>query len=242
MAKMKTGRMLNLDLRRCVENELHMRMRAAELTYRNAVSAAKKQREEFRDLGWGNPDGGYAYRSAIAAEREALESYRRALETFNNFLLYQKLPSPQRLLKPILTRAIDATGAQMGNIQAFDPHEESLVIKAQCGFKRPFLEFFASVHDEGGSTCGAALKAAQRVIVGDVTTSPIFAGTAALEVLLDAGVRACQSTPLLSPAGELVGMLSTHYGKPTQPTDRDFETIDQVAAQAAAFLMGCRRE
>lgn len=229
--------MLNLELRRYLENELHERAAAAKRIYRNAVSAAKEQRETFRDLGSSNPDGAYACRSAIAAEREATEAYRRALETFNNFLLFQKLPSPQTLLKPLLTRAIEDTGAQMGNVQVFEPREEALVIKAQCGFKRPFLDFFANVHDGPGSSCGAALKTARRVVVGDVNTSPIFAGTAALQVLLDAGVRACQSTPLFNPAGELVGMLSTHYDKPARPTARECAVLDELAAQAAAFLI-----
>ena len=43
----------------------------------------------------------------------------------------------------------------------------------------------------------------ERVIVEDVTTSPIFAGIPALKVMLSAGCRAVQSTPLLTRAGRL---------------------------------------
>jgi len=41
------------------------------------------------------------------------------------------------------------------------------------------------------------MQRGERVVVEDVTTSPVFAGTAALDVVLAAGVRAVQSTPLL---------------------------------------------
>jgi GAF domain-containing protein len=66
------------------------------------------------------------------------------------------------------------------------------------------------VRDEP-STCGTAARLGSRVIIEDVTQSKIFAGQAALKVLLDAGVRAVQSTPLLSSSGKLLGMISTHF-------------------------------
>lgn len=132
--------------------------------------------------------------------------------------------------------AIESTGADLGNIQILDVRQEALRIEAQWGFQQTFLDFFASVHDESGASCGAALKSARRVIVEDVRESGIFAGTTALEVLLDAGVQACQSTPLITPAGKLIGMLNTHYRKPTRPTNRDLGVIDQFAAQAAACI------
>src|SRR5215475_1869871 len=87
-------------------------------------------------------------------------------------------------LPTILTTAIDAaivlTGVDMGNVQLFDPALGALRIEAQRGFEPPFLEFFESV-DEGQAVCGMALARAERVIVEDVTKSPIFAGAPALD-------------------------------------------------------------
>ena len=57
----------------------------------------------------------------------------------------------------------------------------------------------------------------ERIIIEDVSASPVFAGTRALEMLLAAGVGADQSTPLFSRSGHLVGMLSTHYRTPRRP-------------------------
>ena len=139
-----------------------------------------------------------------------------------------------------LKLAADATGADMGTLQLFDRAGGVLIIKGNLGFTRPFLEFFARVQGHPGSCCGAALNAGRRVIVDDVIESPVFQGTPSLGILLNAGVRAVQSTPMVSKSGELVGMFSTHYRKPTLPSDRDLEIIDQLAAETATIIAARR--
>jgi PAS domain S-box-containing protein len=135
-------------------------------------------------------------------------------------------------LQEILDAAIGITSADMGNIQLLDSKLGRLRIAASCGFERPFLDYFDSVH-EGQASCGTAMARQERVIVEDVTFSPIFVGTPALDVLLAAGVRAVQSSPLVGRSGRLVGMLSTHYRAPGRPTDRDLRILDLLARQAA---------
>ena len=106
------------------------------------------------------------------------------------------------LLHEILDAAIEITGAQMGNIQLLEG--DVLRITAQRGFDTPFLEFFDAVHGDQAA-CGTALQRGERVIVDDVLNSPIFAGTPALEVMVAAGARAVQSTPLVSRSGRVLG-------------------------------------
>src|SRR5262249_47616101 len=127
------------------------------------------------------------------------------------------------------------TGADMGNIQLFDSSHEHLVIKAHRGFKQPFLKFFAVVKDQAAS-CGQAMETGTRVIVPDIETSAIFSGTSSLQMLLDAGVRAVQSTPLISSAGHLLGVMSTHYRRSGQPSPRQLRQLDLLARMAADFL------
>ena len=55
-------------------------------------------------------------------------------------------------------------------------------------------------------------------------------------VLLDAGVRAVQSTPLCSRSGILVGMLNTHYGAPHQFDQRESRILDLLVRQAADLI------
>lgn len=139
------------------------------------------------------------------------------------------------LLSRILAGAIEATRADMGNIQIYDPQSGHLHIRVHRGFHKPFLEFFNSV-DSGHAACGSALQAQARVIVPDIAHSPIFVGTRLLEVMLDAGVRAVQSTPLISRCGHLRGMLSTHHQTVTHPSENDLRVIDHFASWAAEIL------
>ena len=81
-----------------------------------------------------------------------------------------------------------------------------------------------------------ALQSAERVIVQDVTQSEIFAGQPSLDILLEAGVRAVQSTPLISSAGTAFGMISTHFSRPHRPNERDLRLMDLLARQAADYL------
>jgi len=141
----------------------------------------------------------------------------------------------QTLLESVVKTAMEITGAGQANVQVFDRPTRSLRIEAQYGFDSPFLKFFGCVHD-GHAACGTALERRERVIVEDVTASPIFRGTPALEVLLNAGVRAVQSTPLVSPSGSVLGILSTHWCLPWRPSRRELFRLDLLARSAAEWL------
>ena len=165
------------------------------------------------------------------ALRQSLEDLTRMQQVSTRLL---QAGDVSLLLHDILDVAIEITGAQMGNIQLLDG--DVLRIAAQRGFDRPFLEFFASVHG-AQAACGAALQRGERVIVDDVVNSPIFMGTPALDVMVAAGARAVQSTPLLSRSGRVLGMFSTHYRRaPQQPSERALRLLDILGRQAADLI------
>lgn len=141
----------------------------------------------------------------------------------------------QDLLTEIVEAAVIITNANMGNIQIYDERSSSLQIVAHSGFKKPFLDFFSTVYT-GQAACGAAMKLKERVIIEDITQSPIFMNTPSLEVMVEAGARAVQSTPLYSRQGRLVGMLSTHYNIPNRPDDQDLQLLDLLARQSADII------
>jgi GAF domain-containing protein len=111
-----------------------------------------------------------------------------------------------------------------------------LKIAAQHGFDQPFLDFFAEVDREDASACGAAMQMAGRVVVEDITESEIFSESPAAQVLLNEGVRAVQSTPLLSSEGNVLGMISIHFSQPHVPGQRELRLVDLLSRQAADFL------
>ncbi|MBV8336131.1 MAG: response regulator, partial [Alphaproteobacteria bacterium] len=168
--------------------------------------------------------GAAADLQAVSRLREVGEQCIRAANDFNE------------CLEIILDAAIAVTGADRGNIQLLDVASGALKIAAQRGFQQPFLDFFAKVDNGEGAACGTAMQSAERVIVEDVTRSEIFAGQPALDVLLEAGVRAVQSTPLISGAGNVFGMISTHFSEPHRPSERDLRLMDLLARQASDYL------
>jgi len=139
------------------------------------------------------------------------------------------------LLTQILAAAALNTGAPMGNIQLVQPETGELAIQAQLGFHRTFLEFFDCVAS-GHAACGVALQKQTRQLVEDVASCDIFYRSSSLEVLLDANVRAVQSTPLIGSSGNVIGILSTHYDKPRHFPDYELDVIDRYARSAVRII------
>lgn len=151
------------------------------------------------------------------------------------FVATQFAPSEARpMIEAALGAAVDSTSAARGNIQLVSP--EGLRIVTQIGFEKPFLDFFEVVERDTPSSCGPAHERAERIVVPQVSEHALFAGTPAAAVMEEAGARACQSTPLVSQSGEVIGMLSTHYETPHQPTPEELHVIDAIAQRASSWL------
>jgi signal transduction histidine kinase/ActR/RegA family two-component response regulator len=129
----------------------------------------------------------------------------------------------------------------MGNLQLYDTMSGKLTIVASRGFDQPFLEFWNTVH-EGKGACGTSLESMNRVIVEDVNLSPIFAGTPALDVQVQAGMWAVQSTPVISRSGKFLGVFSTHFETPGQPDERALRLLDLLARQTADIVERAQAE
>jgi PAS domain S-box-containing protein len=140
------------------------------------------------------------------------------------------------LLEEMLEAILAVARAPMGNVQLLDPATGELVQSVHRGLPASFLEYFARVRVDATTACGVAFQEGRRVILRDVTHSPVFAGTPAGRALEEAGVRALQSTPLRTRSGKLLGMISTHWPVPHRPTHRQLEVIDLLARQAADLL------
>jgi hypothetical protein len=151
-------------------------------------------------------------------------------------------PAPSRAVvmtcEQAVGQALRAAGADTGNLQLLDPASGVLRIVAQHGFGRRFLDFFEVVHDED-SACGTALAAGRAVWVPEVVTSPIFAGTPALEAMLEAGSQAVASVPVR--AGHpghrgMIAMMSVHYRRPTAWGEQERRRLETIAAATGQLL------
>ncbi len=145
----------------------------------------------------------------------------------------------QGLLQEVVEAAVASVGADQGILQLLEG--KSLRIVAQHGHDASFLKFFGSPETIPSLYCQAARRG-ERVVVPDVEESELFAGTESLPVLRAAGVRAVQSTPMVSRTGKSIGILSTHWSKPHSPDEQELLQIDLLVRQAADLIEGARAE
>jgi anti-anti-sigma factor len=142
------------------------------------------------------------------------------------------------ILEDTIDAAVVGADGDTVNAQLLDAPSRSLRIVAQRGFARPFLDFFEVV-DGTESACGAALADQGPVWVPDVTMSDIFAGSPALEAMLDANSLAVASIPVIVPTGELVAMFSVHRRRPGDWTPKQRAALAVLGREAGRSFAAC---
>ena len=123
--------------------------------------------------------------------------------------------------------------SEFASMQMLHPERGShgeLQLLAFRGFAPADAKRWEWVRAETWTTCGEALKTGVRVIVADTENSSYR------DVYHDTAIRSVQSTPLFSRQGALVGMLSTHWSRPYEPSPRDLRNLDILARQAADIM------
>jgi len=144
----------------------------------------------------------------------------------------------ESVVSGLLERGLDVCQSNFGNVQLMNWDDGYLQIKAQRGFQQEFLNFFECVKLSDCSACARALRNREPIIIEDVMLDPQFARYR--EILQRAGVRAVQSTPMLSTSGALVGILSTHFSTPHRPTDSQLRAVRDAAHWAANAIIRVR--
>jgi two-component sensor histidine kinase/CheY-like chemotaxis protein len=129
--------------------------------------------------------------------------------------------------------------SEVSTVQIFHPERGpagELRMLASRGLPPEGVRFFEWVRGDSGCTCGEALRTGKRAIAEDVATCAFMDGKPDRDVLLAAGIRAGQSTPLITRSGKLVGMISTHWAMPHRPSERDLRMFDILARPTADLI------
>jgi len=142
-------------------------------------------------------------------------------------------PDVESLLERALEGAMSLIGGDFGNVQLRNLAKGGLRIASQCGFGREFREYFAIVEDDS-SACGRAAQQRSQTVIADVNRDAVFAPHRAIAAA--SGFRAVQSTPLLDPAGRLLGVISTHYRRSHRPASQDLELMQWFGDHVGAAL------
>ena len=199
---------------------------------------------EMSDSGHQEPvdwDAAQARRRLAHALRIAAVSRERAAESKLNLWherLLDRMPHGRDgLLDCAVEAAISLASADFADIQLVHPRPGGLILAAQRGLQAPFLDFFHFVSD-GNTACGLAFKNRCSIDVDDITNSPIYSYQPAVEVLLDAGVNAVKSVPLIDSKHRMLGVLSVLYSQPRHHRANDLVRLQSLATMVADLLNG----
>jgi PAS domain S-box-containing protein len=145
-------------------------------------------------------------------------------------------------------KILDAAGAIMrsdfASMQMLYPERGKageLRLLASRGFTPEAEKLWEWVTYDTESSCAAALRGARRIIITDVKKAD-NPPAIARDVYLENDIHAMQSTPLFSRGGNVVGMISTHWRQPHEPSERDLRLFDIIARQAADLIERKRAE
>lgn len=146
----------------------------------------------------------------------------------------------QSFYDDLLDTVVGLLRADFASLQLLH-HDESgrpgqLELLTYRGFTQEAAEFWRWVTAESKSTCGRVLSEMTRVVVSDVETSELMAGSNDLAMFQKLGIRSLQTTPILSRSRKLLGAFSTHWHQPHVPTPTECRTLDKAARQAAEMM------
>jgi PAS domain S-box-containing protein len=169
-----------------------------------------------------------ALRDALATELLGMTR----LHEFSTRLLAET--NLQRLLEDVLDAIVALQSADLGILHLYNPETQTLEIVAHRGFETEFLQTVRDVGAESRTACGRALRERRRVIVEDVEADHAYGPYR--EVAIAAGYRAVQSTPMFSRTSQPLGVISTYFRLPQQPSDDVLQMTDLYARQAAEMI------
>jgi PAS domain S-box-containing protein len=186
------------------------------------------------------------------AEESLRESQERLAAELADSILLQAISAQmiqeecaEGLYEKILDVAISIMRSDYASMQMLYPERDQggeLRLLAFRGFNPDSAKFWEWVRTDSESTCGVALRTVRRVIVSDVEQCAFMAGTEDLATYLQTGIRAVQTTPLISRSGKLVGMISTHWRNRYEPLEHDLRILDVLARQAADLIERAQAE
>ncbi len=158
----------------------------------------------------------------------------KALQRISSRLIHEQ--NSDALYEDIVNAAVALMRADMGSLQMAGRDGESLRLLAWKGFHPDSAAYWGTVTGGTQSSCGGALVTGVRQVIPDIATSELVKGSDSHAEYVRSGIRAIQSTPLLSRDGRTVGMISTQWREPYVPGDRELRLFDVLARQAADVL------
>ncbi|HLJ10934.1 MAG TPA: PAS domain S-box protein [Planctomycetaceae bacterium] len=211
----KQGRVLDVSLTISPVRDSQGRIVAVSKIARD-ITASKRSEEALRSV-----------KDALAAQLADLQRLHEMSVRLS------ATPELQPILDETLRTASALDGADRGLLLLVDPETGRLCVSASLGLSEEFLQQIESLHPEN-APCGRCLREGRRVIVKDVENDPDFAPYR--DIARVGRFRAIHNTPLLTRSGKAVGVLTTYFCEPHEPSDRQTRLVDLCTRQAVDFI------
>jgi PAS domain S-box-containing protein len=139
-------------------------------------------------------------------------------------------------LNAILQAALQITLAGCGTISLWNPESRILKLVVQYGLEPACAERLEMLHEDEAAIYGITGLSGEQIIVEDVALADSVKAPGLLAALLAASIRAFESTPLVTSDGTVVGVVSTYFSAPHQPSSRELPFLDVLAHEAGDYI------
>ncbi|WP_223962353.1 hybrid sensor histidine kinase/response regulator [Paraburkholderia sabiae] len=227
-----------------------------ELNFEDDVRDLLATHEELRQCLLSDPASASDSTSQrLAAELDSLRQEKRELERETQRRLQNDL-AESRLLHEIsneligedqvdvlygkivdaAARLMHAPYASMRALRIRSDGTRGLDLLGHRGFTEEASAFWERVEIGSATPYAVALAKGQRIVVRDIEQCDFMAGSDDIAVYRKLGIRALQTTPLISRAGTMVGTISTFGRVAREPSAHELQTFDILARQAADLI------
>jgi PAS domain S-box-containing protein len=146
--------------------------------------------------------------------------------------------SPQRVLDHLATELEPHLGGRC-SILVYRADSGSLHHAAAPSLPPAYCRAIDGVHiGPTAGSCGTAAYRKQPVVVTDVMTDPLWVDYRALAV--EHGFRACWSTPVMSPDGDVLGTFAVYHDQPHTPTLAQVDRLSEFSHLTSVALRHAR--
>ena len=149
--------------------------------------------------------------------------------------------APLGELLDTLVRIVEAQsgGEILASILLIDEHGRRLLHGAAPSLPEAYNRAIDGVEiGPSVGSCGTAAYRREQVVVDDIAADPLWADFRDLAV--GHGLRACWSTPIISPGGRLLGTFALYYGEPRSPGPLELRLI-RAATRTAGLVIERQR-
>jgi PAS domain S-box-containing protein len=148
---------------------------------------------------------------------------------------------PQPALEAVLETIVEAHTADFGLLSLFDPATKRLKPGASIGFDDDAIEIlFNEFSDTVVRVCGSAFTTRERAVICNIETDLQESDLRSLAESV--GFHSVHSTPILTRAGEVIGVLSVFFKTRRRPTDWEIQLADLCARHAADAIEAAKAQ